>query len=166
MNNRRGWIKTALIFTLSSLLFAVECFAIEEANTSANKVDNNQQQMVEEGWIEKKISPSTQWVESIFAPFTQWMEDEIQEQYQDTDETSTPSIYEKTLIPAKQATAVILEYHPGKILRAQFLTGPPPFYKIKLLSNSGKITHHYINAFTALPFIPADITEEPTEGQQ
>lgn len=144
-----------------SILFSATSYALDpKADPSSPPESVN----IEEGWVEKKIAPSTQWVESIFAPFTQWMESEIQTLPEDTSAPSTSDTsLNNDLISINQAISTVLKHHPGKILHSQFKTGPPPHYQIKVLSNQGNVSFFYIHAFSGKPFLPESITLDSQE---
>lgn len=125
----------------------------ENSNQTIN--DDSTSQSIEEGWVEKKIAPPTQWVESIVAPFTQWMEDEIQQQPDNNIESAPSNNSSHDLISVNQAIASVLKVHTGKILRSQFKTGPPPYYKIKLLSHEGTVSIFNVHAFNGSLFSPS-----------
>ncbi len=139
------------------------------ANESDSNIHRNSpsidKQAIEEGWVEKKIKPSTQWLESIFSPFTRWMEDEIQLKIQQKTDSSQQIVSEHSLISAQQATDRILKKYSGRVLRTQFKTGPPPYYQVKFLSDKGAISFYYINAFTGLPSLPGEISTDTLEVQ-
>lgn len=141
MKNPQGYKCITLIFYLSFLLSAFEIRADESA--ALTETDN----AIEEGWVEKRITPTTLWIESLFAPFTQWMESEIQREFHPREESPSNNS-NLQLISVKKAIDTVLKKQPGKILRSQFKTGPPPHYKIKLLTKKGVVTIYNVHAFT------------------
>ncbi len=160
MRKSRGCKLCILIFYTSTLLAS---YNLQAENTDVPVKSNSSiNDSVEEGWVEKKIAPSTKWIESIFSPFTQWIEREIhQESNSQIRPTKTPS--NPQIITAQHATNSVLEKFPGKILRNQFQTGPPPHYKIKLLSDNGTVSVFTVHAFSGqlftLPKIPINMNE-------
>jgi len=136
----------------------------EDRDSITNNISANN--AIEEGWVEKKIAPPTQWIESIFAPFTQWMESEIQQEPgSQTSSFSEPSTSHH-LISVKYAINTALENNPGKVLRSQFKTGPPPYYKIKILSDKGTISVLNVHAFSGNIFTPSEIEIDKKEAKQ
>jgi len=133
---------------------------VADSTTTPKKDSRIAQHEMTEGWIEKKIAPPTQWVESIFAPFTLWMETEIQSEVHTQSPPSATERPSHNLITVQHAINSVLKKQPGKILRSQFQTGPPPYYRIKILSEKGALSIFYINAFTGNPFIPSHIKEK------
>lgn len=133
-----------------------------ESSTSITN-DISAHDAIEEGWVEKKIAPPTLWIESIFAPFTQWMESEIQQE----PDSQAPSFSDPSsshrLISVKYAINTVLEKYPGKVLRSQFKTGPPPYYKIKILSDKGSISIFNVHAFSGNVFTPSDLEIQKEE---
>lgn len=175
MKNHQGLTCSILQIVLMLFLFTPLSYASDQTGTNQS-AENTDQSGIEEGWVEKKIAPPTQWVESIFAPFTQWMESEIQRTPEadslpnsQTSNSKTP--YNNTdtqningnLISNKQAINTVLKHHPGKILRSQFQTGPPPHYQIKVLSKQGNVAIFYIHAFNGKPFIPDSLDSDIQE---
>jgi hypothetical protein len=152
-----------LIFYISTLLASFDLKA-DDTNASIEK-SNSTNNAIEEGWVEKKIAPPTQWVESIFAPFTQWMESEIQ---QDPVTQTTPFTNNSShqLISVRRAIELVLEKNPGKILRSQFKTGPPPYYKIKILSDKGTVAVFNVHAFSGELFTPSTSPINTHEAKQ
>lgn len=141
MKNRQGYKLITLMFYLCTLLLAFEI----KADDSAVLADNNN--TIEEGWVEKKIAPSTLWIESLFAPFTQWMESEIQREVHPQQELPSINSSNPQLISVQKAIRTVLKEVPGKILRSQFKTGPPPYYKIKILTEKGMVSTYNVHAF-------------------
>ena len=163
MNRYQGCHLYILLFYVSTILLSVDSQA--DSTTVSETQSPSVHRDIEEGWVEKKIAPSTQWIESIFAPFTQWMENEIQ---QEPDEYTLPLSTNKPnnrLISVQQAVNTVLKNHQGKILRNQFKTGPPPYYKIKTLSDQGAVSIFYINAFTGIPFLPSSGIKKTEEAK-
>lgn len=129
--------------------------SLHAKNSEVDSVERNAhaRPKIEEGWVEKKIAPPTQWIESLFASFTGWMESEIQ-RTPDTTNNATNIAPNSDVISIRQAIAIVLKQHPGKVLRSQFYIGPPPHYQIKVLSDQGNVSIFYINAFSGQPFLP------------
>ncbi len=153
MNRKLGGNLYTLLLYLGILLLSFDLMA---DNTATPKKDSRTApHEITEGWIEKKIAPPTQWIESIFAPFTQWMESEIQSEVNTQSPPSSTEITSHNLITVQHAINHVLRNHPGKILRSQFKTGPPPYYRIKILSTKGAVSIFYVNAFTGNQFIPS-----------
>jgi hypothetical protein len=171
VNRYQGCHLYILLFYVSTLLLSVDSLADSTAapaikndsvhSDSASSIDSE----IEEGWVEKKIAPSTQWVESIFAPFTQWMENEIQQEPNEYALQPSVNRPNNRLISVQQAVNTVLKNHQGTILRSQFKTGPPPYYKIKTLSDKGAVSIFYINAFTGNPFLPSSIIKKIKEAK-
>jgi hypothetical protein len=162
LKKKWGWPLHILLAYLMSL--ALTSNVVADDNEQAAEIENlpSNQKLIEQGWVEEKITPSTEWVESIFAPFTHWMEDEIHRE----QETSLNQInsHNGTLISVQQAIAIVLKNHQGRVLRSQFKTGPPPYYQIKTLSKEGAISTFFVNAFTGTVFIPMSIRKQYQEA--
>lgn len=163
MKRNQGCKLNILIFYISTLLASFDLKA--DSTSSSIENSNTTNTSIEEGWVEKKIAPSTQWIESIFAPFTQWMENEIQ---QEPETQAIPSTNNSNyhLISVRHAIKVVLEKHSGKILRTQFETGPPPYYKIKILSNKGTVSVFNVHAFSGELFTPSNPPLSNNEAKQ
>jgi hypothetical protein len=163
VNRYRGCHLYILLFYVSTLLLSVDLQA--DSTTVPESQSPSVHSDIEEGWVEKKITPSTQWVESIFAPFTQWMENEIQQEPNEYTLQPSANKPNSRLISVQQAVNTVLRNHQGKILRSQFKTGPPPYYKIKTLSDQGAVSIFYINAFTGNPFLPSNSIKKTKEAK-
>lgn len=150
MKNRQGYKLITLMFYLCTLLLAFEI----KADDSAVLAENSN--TIEEGWVEKKIAPSTLWVESLFAPFTQWMESEIQREVHTEQDLPSTSNSNLKLITVQTAIRTVLNKVPGKILRSQFKTGPPPYYKIKILTEKGVVSTYNVHAFNGNLYSPSN----------
>ena len=163
MKRNQGCKLYILIFYISTLLasFDLKADGTNASIESSNSTNNS----IEEGWVEKKIAPPTQWVESVFAPFTQWMESEIQQEpiIQTTPSRSNSS---HQLISVRQAINTVLEKYSGKILRSQFKTGPPPYYKIKVLSDKGIVSVFNVHAFSGELFTLSSPPISTNEAKQ
>ena len=158
MRRHQGYKLFILLFYINSLLFSLESQA--DSPVTPEKNSNITSNEIEEGWVEKKIAPSTQWIESIFAPFTHWMEEEIQRK-PDPEVVNTSSS-SHSLISVQQAINIVLGKHQVKILRNQFKIGPPPYYKIKILSENGNVSTLNVHAFSGKIFSP-EITKAQIE---
>jgi hypothetical protein len=161
VNRKQGGNRYTLLIYLASLFLSFDLVA--DSTTTPKKNSRIAQHEITEGWIEKKIAPPTQWVESIFAPFTLWMETEIQSEIHTQSPPSSTEIPSHNLITVQHAINSVLKNQPGKILRSQFKTGPPPYYRIKILSEKGAVSNFYINAFTGNQFIPSHLSEKIEE---
>lgn len=171
VKRKQGCSSFILLFSISMLLASFNLKAdgvpvptrISAAPQSEPSITNSN--AVEEGWVEKQIAPPTQWVESVFAPFTQWMEDGIQQQL-DIPITPTSGIPSNPrLISVQQAINTAVDKYPGKVLRSQFKTGPPPYYKIKLLSDNGTVLTVNVHAFNGKLFIISDAKIQKEEAK-
>lgn len=150
MKNRQGYKFITLMFYLSTLLLAFDIKADEQTVLAENK------DTIEEGWVEKKIAPSTLWIEGLFAPFTQWMESEIQREVHTQDELPSANRSNIQLISVQKAIHTVLKEVPGKVLRSQFKTGPPPYYKIKILTEKGMVSTYNVHAFNGNLYSPSN----------
>ncbi|MEH6449504.1 MAG: PepSY domain-containing protein [Oleispira sp.] len=163
MNRHQGCYRYILSFYVSTLLLSFDLQA--DSTTVPENHNSTVNHAIEEGWVEKQIAPPTQWVESIFSPFTQWMESEIQRQ---PDTQAIPSAVTPPshhLISVQQAINSVLGKYQGKILRSQFKTGPPPYYKIKILSDKGTVSIVNVNAFSGEFFTPSNIKIKAEEAK-
>jgi len=163
LKKKRAWPLYIFLAYLIMPAFIPGVLASENKQVENNENLSSNQQTIEQGWVEEKISPSTEWIESIFSPFTHWMEGEIH-QKQETSQTQfkRPS---ETLISVQQAIDSVLKNFQGRVLRSQFKTGPPPYYQIKTLSKEGAISTFFVHAFTGKLFIPASIKKNYQEGE-
>lgn len=158
-----GWYLPSLLLSICAITLPLKGLANESDSTINRSSPSIHNQAIEEGWVEKKIKPSAQWLENIFSPFTQWMEDEIQINIQQESEKNQQAASEHSLISAQQATDRVLKKYPGRVLRTQFKTGPPPYYQIKFLSDEGAILLYFINAFTGSFFLPDEVSSDTLE---
>lgn len=159
VKNPLGYTLITLMFYLISLLLAFNIRAEESA------VQTENQHTIEEGWVEKKIAPSTQWIENLFAPFAQWMESEIQREIHPEQDFPSHNNSHLQLISVQQAIRTVLNQAPGKILRSQFKPGPPPHYKIKMLTEKGMISSYNVHAFNGQLYSPANANPRKEETQ-
>ena len=139
MKNRQGYKFITLMFYLSTLLLAFDIKADEQTVLAENK------DTIEEGWVEKKIAPSTLWMES-----------EIQREVHTQDELPSANRSNIQLISVQKAIHTVLKEVPGKVLRSQFKTGPPPYYKIKILTEKGMVSTYNVHAFNGNLYSPSN----------
>jgi len=122
----------------------------------------------EQGWVEKKINPSTEWVENLFYPVIRWMERTVQGQ----DEAPQSHAKEPLVIkggpipdgalPARQAISLLTSIHSGRVLKITF--EQPNQYRLKHLSQSGRVQTFYMNSQTGVIQKPeASLNEEPSD---
>jgi hypothetical protein len=163
VNRYQGCYRYILSFYVYTLLLSFDLQA--DSTTVSENHNNTINHAIEEGWVEKQIAPPTQWVESLFSPFTQWMESEIQREpdIQAAPSSATPPSHH--LISVQQAINTVLMKNQGKILRSQFKTGPPPYYKIKILSDEGTVSIVNVNAFSGDFFTPSNIKAKAKEAK-
>ncbi len=148
-------LNLTILFLYGILLSFSSSSYASSAQAQQAEADTPAPTAIEESWVEKKIAPPTQWIENLFAPFTEWMESGIQRTPEPSSRTSAPDKPANTdVISIRQAIAVVLEHHPGKILLSRFKTGPPPHYQIKVLSDQGNVSVFYIHAFSGQLFLP------------
>ena len=159
MKNHQGYKLITLMFYLSTLLLAFDIKA-DDTPVLAENSDT-----IEEGWVEKKIAPSTLWIESLFAPFTQWMESEIQREVHTEQDLPSTSNTNLQLISVQKAIKIVLHEVPGKILRSQFKTGPPPYYKIKILTKKGMVSTYNVHAFNGNLYDPSNVNLKIDEAK-
>lgn len=131
------------------------------------------EQQASDGWVEDNLNPGTEWVERMMTPFNRWVERQIQEPQPPVEQANIVTDFQNGTPPAgtispQEAGRLLLLLEDGQILKVQFLPGTPPAYEIRLLSNAGSITHHYLNAMdgTLLDQAPASIGDEYKQGGQ
>ena len=116
-----------------------------------------------EGWVEKKINPSTEWVERFFSPITRWVEGTLQGQKKEKAPVDVP--FEGEIMPSSdyispvEAARLLLLLHPGKILNVRFEQSPLAHYQIKLLSDSGLVSTYNLRADNGI-LLPSVIKEK------
>lgn len=141
-----------------------------ESQTTAEQAEIRTSGQEEQGWVEKKINPSTEWVENLFYPAIRWLERTVQGQNEGQKLNAKEPIVinggpiPDGALPAHQAISLLTSIHSGRVLQITY--EQPNRYRIKHLSQTGRVQTFYMHSQTGVIQEPETISsdEKPDLG--